>query len=54
MQDEVKFDVKHYYFTSWPDHGVPSDTTALIEFCKVVRSERKTPDGTIVVHCRFA
>ena len=54
MQAGVKHAVKHYYFTCWPDHGVPSDTAGLIEFCKTVRSERKRLNKTIIVHCRFA
>lgn len=52
LQDNVKRSVKHYYFTLWADHGVPSDASGLIKFCKVIRSERQKPGGTIVVHCR--
>lgn len=50
FQDDVKHVVKHYYFTTWPDHGVPS---GLIEFCQMFRRERQKPDGTIIVHCRY-
>ncbi|CRL00763.1 CLUMA_CG014018, isoform A [Clunio marinus] len=50
-KDDEIHTVKHYYFTSWSDHGIPSSPSALIEFCKLFRSERQKLSGSIVVHC---
>ncbi|XP_046906715.1 receptor-type tyrosine-protein phosphatase H-like [Hypomesus transpacificus] len=46
--------VKHFHFTSWPDHGVPQGTTALIQFRQLVRQHIEGPGaggGPTVVHC---
>ncbi|XP_067101530.1 receptor-type tyrosine-protein phosphatase H-like isoform X1 [Osmerus mordax] len=46
--------VKHFHFTSWPDHGVPQSTTALIQFRQLVRQHIEGPGagaGPTVVHC---
>ncbi|XP_017261076.1 phosphatidylinositol phosphatase PTPRQ [Kryptolebias marmoratus] len=42
--------VKHFNFTSWPEHGVPESCSTLIKFVKTVRSHRHD-NSTIVVHC---
>ncbi|XP_053197056.1 receptor-type tyrosine-protein phosphatase H-like [Scomber japonicus] len=45
--------VKHFHFTSWPDHGVPQGSEVLIQFREVFRQHIKT-EGTgepTVVHC---
>ncbi|KAM3608908.1 uncharacterized protein V6R79_006653 [Siganus canaliculatus] len=42
--------VRHFNFTSWPEHGVPESCSTLIKFVKAVRGHRH--DNTnIVVHC---
>ncbi|EDO33996.1 predicted protein, partial [Nematostella vectensis] len=44
--------VKHFYFTSWPDHDVPEYATGLLEFWKRVRNSWEGPQsGPITVHC---
>ncbi|KAK9953538.1 hypothetical protein ABG768_017522 [Culter alburnus] len=45
--------VKHFHFTAWPDHGVPSGTEELIQFRGLVRQhiERSFSAGPTVVHC---
>ena len=59
--------VDHYGFHSWPDHGVPSDSSALLELLETVQTDyAKTihrelsytsaydipiPPPPIVVHC---
>lgn len=52
LQNNLVRHVEHFHFKSWPDHGVPNKPEPLIEFCKMLRKERKQLDGTIVVHCR--
>lgn len=52
LQNGVKHVLKHYFLSCWPDHGVPCSASGLIEFCKMVRSERQKPDESIIVHCR--
>jgi len=50
---EVPLEVKHFFFTSWPDHGVPQFATALIFFIKRVRqSQPKDGEAPLLVHCR--
>ncbi|XP_048871237.1 receptor-type tyrosine-protein phosphatase H-like isoform X3 [Brienomyrus brachyistius] len=45
--------VKHFHFTAWPDHGVPSGTSALMEFRGIVRHhvESCCSLAPMVVHC---
>lgn len=59
--------VNHYAFHSWPDHGVPSDSSALLELLNTVQIEYAAtinrelgytnaydtpiPPPPIVVHC---
>ena len=45
--------VRHYQFTSWPDHGVPDSPVAALDFVKTVRSQVELHHGPIVVHCRY-
>uniref|UniRef100_G3PI72 Protein tyrosine phosphatase receptor type Q n=1 Tax=Gasterosteus aculeatus TaxID=69293 RepID=G3PI72_GASAC len=42
--------VRHFNYTSWPEHGVPESCSTLIKFVKAVRSHRHN-NTTIVVHC---
>ena len=44
--------MNHFYFTSWPDHGVPQFATALISFIKKVRKHYSSDGPPMVVHCR--
>ncbi|XP_039630990.1 receptor-type tyrosine-protein phosphatase H-like isoform X2 [Polypterus senegalus] len=45
--------VKHFHFTTWPDHGVPVKTHSLIAFRELVRSfmNQLTRNAPVVVHC---
>ncbi|XP_050954595.1 receptor-type tyrosine-protein phosphatase H isoform X2 [Labeo rohita] len=45
--------VKHFHFTAWPDHGVPTGTEELIQFRGLVRQhiEKAFSAGPTVVHC---
>lgn len=43
--------VRHYQFTSWPDHGVPDSTVPAIDFVRTVRGNVDSHHGPIVAHC---
>ncbi|XP_067445742.1 phosphatidylinositol phosphatase PTPRQ [Thunnus thynnus] len=42
--------VRHFNYTSWPEHGVPESCSTFIKFVKAVRAHRHD-NTTIVVHC---
>ncbi|XP_044066153.1 tyrosine-protein phosphatase non-receptor type 7-like isoform X1 [Siniperca chuatsi] len=62
---EERRPVRHYWFTSWPDHHIPQCTTPLLRLVEEVETYRKSllppssqpiaaPDlgpGPIIVHC---
>ena len=39
------------HFTRWPDHGVPSSPSELLEFYNKVKSVRSQTTGPLLVHC---
>ncbi|KAM4676019.1 phosphatidylinositol phosphatase PTPRQ [Discoglossus pictus] len=43
--------VRQCNFTSWPEHGVPENATALIHFVKMVRGNRPHENTPTIVHC---
>ena len=43
--------VTQLQFTTWPDHGVPDETSGPISFVREVRSYIRSEHGPIVVHC---
>ena len=45
------FDVTHYHFTEWSDHGVPSDKMCMIEFIGHIRKAHSPGRALLVVHC---
>ncbi|XP_061896859.1 phosphatidylinositol phosphatase PTPRQ [Entelurus aequoreus] len=42
--------VRHFNYTSWPEHGVPESCSTLIKFVRAVRAHRHN-NTTIAVHC---
>eukprot|EP00066_Takifugu_rubripes_P016017 XP_011605283.1 PREDICTED: phosphatidylinositol phosphatase PTPRQ [Takifugu rubripes] len=42
--------VRHFNYTSWPEHGVPESCSTFIKFVKAVRVHRHE-NTTIAVHC---
>nr|XP_057932138.1 phosphatidylinositol phosphatase PTPRQ [Doryrhamphus excisus] len=42
--------VRHFNYTSWPEHGVPESCSTLIKFVRAVRAHRHD-NTTIAVHC---
>ena len=45
--------MKHFYFLSWPDHGVPNDTGAYISFYNRIQTSIARLTTPLIVHCRF-
>uniref|UniRef100_A0A3P8V0V9 Protein tyrosine phosphatase receptor type Q n=1 Tax=Cynoglossus semilaevis TaxID=244447 RepID=A0A3P8V0V9_CYNSE len=45
--------VRHFNYTSWPEHGVPESCNTFIKFVKAVRANRHDNNTTIAVHCRY-
>jgi protein tyrosine phosphatase len=43
-------DIKHIWFTNWPDHGVPKDMTLFHAFITYVYEDMKK-GGNTVIHC---
>ncbi|CAI8043302.1 Receptor-type tyrosine-protein phosphatase F [Geodia barretti] len=43
-------EVQHFQFLSWPDHGVPKFSTALISFIRRLR-QYHNPQSAMLVHC---
>jgi protein tyrosine phosphatase len=48
--DEVRT-IKHFAYTSWPDHGVPLTTQELLGFRNAIHSSITRPDAPQVIHC---
>ena len=51
QEDSVPLEVMHYYFVSWPDHGVPLFATALIGFIRRVRMSFDKHGPPMLIHC---
>ncbi|XP_064624769.1 receptor-type tyrosine-protein phosphatase T-like [Lineus longissimus] len=43
--------VKHFHFTSWPDHGVPKFACSMLNFRRQVFQETEYGKAPILVHC---
>ena len=46
-----KRSIKHFYYQSWPDHGVPLTTNEMLTFREAVKSKVSNPDVPILIHC---
>ena len=47
----VSRDVTHFWFTGWPDHGVPEYATPILGFHRRVKSQHQPSKGPILIHC---
>jgi tyrosine-protein phosphatase non-receptor type 7 len=47
----VSREVTHFWFTAWPDHGVPSSTEPALHFLSHIRSHAQEIPAPIIVHC---
>ena len=45
--------LKHFFFTAWPDHGVPQHPYSLVKFIQHVRKVHQSSSTPQVVHCRY-
>uniref|UniRef100_A0A8D0B9M7 protein-tyrosine-phosphatase n=1 Tax=Salvator merianae TaxID=96440 RepID=A0A8D0B9M7_SALMN len=45
--------IRHYHYTSWPDHGVPHVTSTILHFRDIVREhiEQHKNSGPALIHC---
>ncbi|XP_046582364.1 uncharacterized protein LOC124289762 [Haliotis rubra] len=43
--------IRQFHFTSWPDHGVPGETTAILDFHRVVKDTKTDSSGPLLIHC---
>jgi netrin-G3 ligand len=43
--------VKHFYYTAWPDHGVPECPSSIVKFIQHVRRHYGSSYAPLVVHC---
>lgn len=53
LQENKKRNITHLHFKDWPDHDVPEDFEAMINFCQIIRRNISANKGFIVVHCRY-
>ena len=49
--DEPVREIRHYWFDTWPDYGVPADTAVVPRMLKDVSEFSKEPGHPWVVHC---
>ena len=45
--------LKHFFFTAWPDHGVPQHPYSLVTFIQHIRKVALDSPAPLVVHCRY-
>ena len=42
----------HYHYTSWPDHGVPQNTSSMVGFVRQIQRAHARNEGVpLLVHC---
>eukprot|EP00039_Didymoeca_costata_P018872 m.335334 g.335334 ORF g.335334 m.335334 type:complete len:902 (-) comp17572_c0_seq1:991-3696(-) len=51
VQNGENREVRHYWFDSWPDYGVPKDSLSVPKMLRAVRDFSCKPDQPWVVHC---
>jgi protein tyrosine phosphatase len=47
----VSRDITHFWFTAWPDHGVPTSTQPALDFLTHIRQYTQEIPAPIAVHC---
>ena len=52
QQKLVSRDISHFWFTAWPDHGVPATTQPALDFLSHIHQYTQDIPAPIVVHCR--
>ncbi|XP_012230873.2 receptor-type tyrosine-protein phosphatase H isoform X1 [Linepithema humile] len=51
QKENKKRSITHLHFKDWPDHDVPEDFDAMINFCQIMRRNISANKDFIVVHC---
>ncbi|CAD6239050.1 GSCOCG00008621001-RA-CDS, partial [Cotesia congregata] len=51
QKDEEKRIIVHLQFKDWPDHDVPEDFDAMINFCQIMRRNINASRNLVVIHC---
>ncbi|XP_072746407.1 receptor-type tyrosine-protein phosphatase H-like isoform X2 [Anoplolepis gracilipes] len=51
QKENKKRNITHLHFKDWPDHDVPEDFDAMINFCQIMRRNISANKDFIVVHC---
>ncbi|XP_029156129.1 tyrosine-protein phosphatase 10D isoform X2 [Nylanderia fulva] len=51
QKENKKRNITHLHFKDWPDHDVPEDFDAMINFCQIMRRNISSNKDYIVVHC---
>ncbi|XP_026828201.1 tyrosine-protein phosphatase 10D isoform X1 [Ooceraea biroi] len=51
QKENKKRNITHLHFKDWPDHDVPEDFDAMINFCQIMRRNISANKGFIVAHC---
>ncbi|KAK4315072.1 hypothetical protein Pmani_013686 [Petrolisthes manimaculis] len=49
VKNERSHTLTHYHYTSWPDHGVPTESHSLATMIRYIIDSHS--QGTVVVHC---
>ncbi|KAK3873550.1 hypothetical protein Pcinc_021450 [Petrolisthes cinctipes] len=49
VKNESSHTLTHYHYTSWPDHGVPTESHSLATMIRYIIDSHS--QGTVVVHC---
>lgn len=51
MENHFCRKLSHFWYTGWPDHGVPATAAPVLGFLRAVRRETKDSLAPILVHC---
>ncbi|XP_068727455.1 receptor-type tyrosine-protein phosphatase T-like isoform X1 [Montipora capricornis] len=51
VKGSQKREVYQFHYTTWPDRGVPHNSTALLTFRWKVYAQQQLTEGPVVVHC---
>ncbi|KAK5637712.1 hypothetical protein RI129_000127 [Pyrocoelia pectoralis] len=49
--DQEERTICQFHYTTWPDHGVPSSVTPILELVRLMRDVQSTESRPILVHC---
>lgn len=50
-QSEQQLPLTHYWFTHWPDHGVPKNVEEYCDFIRVIYDDIVRNGGRTLIHC---